>query len=211
MKNKSCWLLAISVATAFPGYAALETNTAPVLTLEQAQTLALHNHPQIAAANYQARAADELVKESRAGYLPTANLYATAAGAGSDNTRIMAGGLNNPSVFDRAAGGLAVSQLITDFGHTANLTASSRYWAQAENQNAAATREQVLLQVDVSYFRALEAQAVRRVAQQTFDTRQLLLDQVNAMATNKLKSELDVSFAHVALEEGRLLHAKGPK
>ena len=179
-----------------------------MLTLEQAQTLALHNHPQIAAANYQARAADELVKESRAGYLPTANLYATAAGAGSDNTRIMAGGLNNPSVFDRAAGGLAVSQLITDFGRTANLTASSRYWAQAENQNAAATREQVLLRVDVSYFRALEAQAVRRVAQQTFDTRQLLLDQVNAMATNKLKSELDVSFAHVALEEGRLLMQK---
>ena len=46
------------------------------------------------------------------------------------------------------------------------------------------------------------------VAQQTFDTRQLLLDQVTALATNKLRSELDVSFAQVALEEGRLLLQK---
>ena len=184
------------------------TNELPTLTLAEAQAVALRNHPQIAAANYRARAAEEVVKETRAGYFPTANLYATAAGAGSDNTRIMAGGLNNPSVYDRAAGGLAVSQLITDFGHTANLTASSKFQAQAENQNASATREQVLLQADTSYFGALQAQAVFHVAQQTFDTRQLLLDQVTALATNKLRSELDVSFAQVALEEGRLLLQK---
>ena len=170
--------------------------------------MALQNHPQIAAANYRALAAQEVVKETRAGYFPTANAYATAAGAGSDNTRIMAGGLNNPSVYDRAAGGLAVSQLITDFGHTANLTASSKFQAQAESQNANATREQVLLQADTSYFEGLEAQAVLHVARQTFDTRQLLLDQVTALATNKLRSELDVSFAQVALEQGRLLLQK---
>jgi len=181
------------------------TNAWPTLTLADAQALALRNHPQIAAANYRALAAEEIVKETRAGYFPTANAYATAAGADDEDTRIMAGGLNNPSVLDRAAGGVAVSQLITDFGHTANLTASSRFQAQAEHQNVNATREQVLLQVDSGYFGALEAQAVRQVAQQTFDTRQLLLDQVTALATNKLRSELDVSFAQVALEEGRLL------
>lgn len=184
------------------------TNTLPTLTLAEAQATALRNHPQIAAANYRALAAEEVVKETRAGYFPTANAYATAAGADGENTRIMAGGLNNPSVSDRAAGGVAVSQLITDFGHTANLTASSRFQAQAESQNASATREQVWLQVDTGYFSALEAQAVLRVARQTFDTRQLLLDQVAALATNKLRSELDVSFAQVALEEGRLLLQK---
>src|SRR5208283_1077633 len=121
-------ILALTVYVIFAGkiVAAETTNVPPVLALADAQKLALHNHPQIAAANYRARAAEQAVKEARAGYFPTANLYATAVGAGSDNTRIMAGGLNNPSVFDRAAGGLAVSQLITDFGHTANLTASSK-------------------------------------------------------------------------------------
>jgi outer membrane protein len=37
------------------------------------------------------------------------------------------------------------------------------------------------------------------------DTRQLLLDRVSVLAANKLKSDLDVSFARVALEEGMLL------
>ena len=77
-----------------------------------------------------------------------------------EDTRILAGGVNNPSIYDRAAGGLAVNQLITDFGRTANLTASSEFQAQAENENANATREQVLLQVNVNYFGTLAAQAV---------------------------------------------------
>jgi outer membrane protein len=182
-----------------------ETNEVPALTLAEAHELALKNHPQIAAANYRVLAAQEVTKESRAGFFPQVNLYGSAVGADSVDTRIEAGGLNNPSVFDRAAGGVGVSQLITDFGRTANLTASSRYQAQAENQNANATREQVLLSVDEDYFSVLQAQAVMNVARQTLDMRQLLLDQVTVLASNKLKSELDVSFARVALEEGQLL------
>ena len=184
------------------------TNVPSLLTLADAQKVALQNHPQIAAANYRALAAQEVVKENRAGYFPTANLYVDAVGANDEGTRIMAGGLNNPSVYERGAGGLAVSQLITDFGRTANLTASSKFQAQAESQNANATREQVLLQVNVSYFSVLEAQAVLHVAQQTVDTRQLLLDQVGLLASNKLRSELDVSFARVAVQESKLLLQK---
>ena len=203
-------ILTLTICVIFAGkpFADEITNALPVLTLADAQKMALQNHPQIAAANYRALAAQEVVKETRAGYFPNANLYADAVGADSEDARILAGGLNNPSVYDRAAGGLAVSQLITDFGRTANLMARSKFQAKAENQNANATREQVFLQVSVSYFSALEAQAVLHVAQQTFDTRQLLLGQVSLLASNKLKSELDVSFARVALEEGRLLLQK---
>lgn len=183
---------------------AAQTNT-NVLTLADAENIALKNHPQIAAANDRALAAQEAVKATRSGYFPQANLYADAVGANSEGTRIMAGGLNNPSLYDRAAGGLQVSQLITDFGRTANLTASSKFQAQAEAQGASATREQVILQVNTSYFGVLKAQAVLRVAQQTFDTRKVLLDQVTLLASNKLKSELDVSFARVAVEEAQLL------
>jgi outer membrane protein len=185
-----------------------QTNALPVMNLADAEKIALQNHPRLAAANYLAFAAQESAKASRAGYFPTADLVANAVGANNEGTRIMAGGLNNPSVYDRAAGGLQVSQLITDFGHTANLAASSRFEAQAENERANATREQVLLRVNVTYFNTLAAQAVLRVAQQTFDTRQLLLDQVSVLSSNQLKSELDVSFARVALEEGKLLVEK---
>ncbi|MGA9776892.1 MAG: TolC family protein [Limisphaerales bacterium] len=199
-------LLILLVCTICPGAVRADgTNPLPSLTLADAEKLALKNHPQIAAANYRALAAQEAVVETRAGFFPSVNLYGTAVGVNEEGTRIMAGGLNNPSVFDRAAGGLEASQLLTDFGRTANLTASSKFQAQAESQNANTTREQVLLQVDTTYFGALEAQAVLHVAQQTFDTRQLLLDQVTALATNKLRSELDVSFAQVELQQARLL------
>lgn len=184
---------------------AAPTNALQTLTLSEAHELALKNHPQIAAANYRALAAQEVVTETRAGFFPQANLYGTAVGADEKDARIEAGGLNNPSVFNRAAGGLGVSQLLTDFGHTANLTASSKFQAQAENQNANATREQVLLNVDVGYFGTLQAQAVMNVARQTVETRQYLFDQVSALASNKIKSELDVSFAKVQLGEGQLL------
>jgi len=187
------------------GAMAEETNALPTLTLTDAQALALRLHPQIASANYLALAAEEVVKETRAGFFPLVNLYGTAAGAGEEGTRILAGGLNNPTVYDRAAGGLQVNQLITDFGRTANLTASSKLQAQAERQNVNLTREQVLLDVDTAYFGALGAQAVLQVAQQTINTRQLLLERVTELATNQLRSELDVSFARVQLEQARLM------
>ena len=185
--------------------AAGTNNTPALLTLADAEKLALHNHPQIAAANYRALAAEEAVKETRAGFFPAINAYGNAVGAENEDARVLAGGLNNPSIYDRVAGGLAASLLLADFGRTANLVAGSKFQAQAERQNADATREQVLLQADVGYLRTLKAQAVLRVAQQTVDTRQLLLDQVSVLASNKLKSELDVSFARVAVQESRLL------
>jgi outer membrane protein len=200
-------IVATLIASWFFAAAALAdgTNAPPTLTLTDAQALALRLHPQIASANYLALAAQEVVKETRSGYFPLINLYGTAVGANDEGTRIMAGGLNNPSIYDRAAGGLQVNQLITDFGRTANLTASSKLQAQAQNQNLELTREEVLLQVDTTYFGALSAKAILQVAHQTLDTRQFVLEQVTELATNKLRSELDVSFAQVQVQQARLL------
>jgi outer membrane protein len=208
MKTLLCWLAILSMTLGANAPAQTNTSVASVLTLAAAQKLALQNHPQIAAANYRALAAQEVVKETRAGFFPVVNAFGNVVGAETEDARILAGGLNNPSIYDRVAGGLSVSLLITDFGRTANLTASSKLQAQAEMQNANATREQVLLQVNVSYFGTLGAQAVLHVAQQTVATRQLLLDQVSVLASNKLKSELDVSFARVAVQESKLLLQK---
>ena len=76
-------ILALAVCACFAGkiFADGTTNAPAVLTLADAQKLALQNHPQIAAANYRALAAQEVVKETRAGYFPNANLYADAVGA----------------------------------------------------------------------------------------------------------------------------------
>jgi outer membrane protein len=178
------------------------------LTLEQAHAIALKNHPGIAAADYRAGAAGEVFKQARSGLLPQVNLYGSVVQAEAANTRIMAGGLNNPTVYSRSAFGAGVTQLITDFGRTSNLAASFKLQANAASQDAATTREQILLDVDRNYYGVLQAQAVESVARQTVETRQLLLDRVSILAQNKLRSELDVSFARVALEDGKLLLQK---
>jgi outer membrane protein len=51
----------------------------------------------------------------------------------------------------------------------------------------------------------LEAQATLRVAEETVSSRQTLVDQVSALTSAKLKSDLDLSFAQVNLSQAKLL------
>jgi outer membrane protein len=178
------------------------------LNLGDAQAQALRNHPRLAAAQIEALIAEEGVRAARAGFFPTIQGYLTGVEAGNENTRILAGALNNPSIYDRAAAGLTLNQLITDFGHTKNMVAGSKLMAHAETENAAASREQILLEVDVAYFTALQERAILKVAKQTLATEQLLADQIKALASNQLKSELDVSFAMVGYEQALLVRQK---
>jgi outer membrane protein len=174
------------------------------LTLSEAEQRAVDSHPQVQAGRSAALAAGEVVREARSAYWPT--VYGSVTGAAAqEGTRITAGVLNNPSVFDRLATGVAVSQLVTDFGRTGRLVQTQELRANAQEQNAERLRADVLLRVDQTYFEALRAQAVLRVARQTVEARQLVVDQVTALAASNLKSGLDVSFARVNLSQAQLL------
>ena len=120
-------------------------------------------------------------------------------------TRLTAGALNNPILYQRAAAGAMVTQLLTDFGHTTNLISSANLAAKAEDQNALATKEQILLAVDQAFYNSLQAHAVLTVAQQTVKERQTVSNQVDALFQSKLKSQLDLSFANVNLAQAKLL------
>jgi outer membrane protein len=174
------------------------------LTLADAQRLAIQNNPRLTAAQLTAAAAAQVPKEYRAAYEPTA--FASLTGVGADNgSRLAAGGLNNPVVYDRLGSGMTVSQMITDFGRTSNLVQSAKLRASAQDQVTESTRAQILLNVSRAYFGVLRARAVLKVADQTVNARKLVADQVGALAESKLKSTLDVSFANVNLAEARLL------
>ena len=197
--------------TAFLGFmvAIAGAEDSPHLTLQEAHQAALRSHPAISVADLKALAARQVTRQFQSAFFPTLSANAVAVGTANDNTRLSAiGALNNPTIYDRNAEGLILSQLITDFGRTANLTGSAKLRAQAEANNAQATREQILLAVDGAFFSALQAQSVTRVAEQTVAARQLFLDQVSALATNKIRSALDVSIARVNVEDGKLLLSK---
>jgi outer membrane protein len=192
--------LLLALATSVEGQA----QGVPRLTLADAEGRALKNHPEILSGEFAAQAAQETVHEARSAYYPTA--YASVTGVASETgSRIAAGGLNNPIIFDRLAAGVAVGQLVTDFGRTGDLVGSFSLRADAQRQEVGARRADVVLQVDRAYFAVLRAQAVQRVAQATVAARQDGVDQVTALAASKLRSGLDVSFARVNLADAQLL------
>src|ERR1700730_7127544 len=127
------------------------------LTLQEAQQLAIQNHPQIQAATQLASAAAAQAQEARSSYYPQA--YGSLTGVEAENnSRIAAGGLNNPIIYDRFAEGLVVGQLVTDFGRTHELVKSSNLHAKAQQEDITATRADVLLRVSQAYFSVLRSQ-----------------------------------------------------
>jgi outer membrane protein len=166
--------------------------------------MAIAHNPNISVARLLALAQAQVTREVRSGELPTATGSLTAVGA-HENSRITAGFLNNPSIYDRAAGGLTVTQLITDFGRTHNLVRSAQSNAKAQLEDERATELDITLTVDQAFYQALTSQAVLKVAEGTVNQRLATADQVGALAKQKLRSSLDLSFANVQLSQAKLL------
>ena len=174
------------------------------LTLAEAERLAAKNNPQISAARLNALAAAQVPTEVRAGLYPTLGGAITGVGADA-GSRLAAGALNNPVLYNRIGAGLSVNQLVTDFGRTGHLVASAKLRAQAQDQVAETTRANILITTARAFFGLLRARSVLTVAQETVSARQLVSNQVTALANSNLKSQLDVSFANVNLADAQLL------
>jgi outer membrane protein len=176
----------------------------PHLTQSDAEKLAIKNNPRVSVAHLLALAQHQIVRETRAAELPTGTASITAEEA-ENGSRISAGSLTASRLFTHAGAGGGFTQLITDFGRTSNLVASSRLREKAQNANALASTEDIVLAADQAFFNALQAQALLKVAEQNVGTRQTTETQVSEMTKNKLKSTLDLSFADVNLSQAKLL------
>src|SRR5246127_3268641 len=163
------------------------------LTRQQAEQLALKNNPRISVAALLALAQKQIVREARSAELPTLNGNVTGEDA-EEATRLSAtGSLAASRLLFHMGAGVDLNQLITDFGRTRNLVASHALEAKASEQNAQATREDIVLAVDFAFYRALEAQATLEVAKSTVNARQAVADQVVALTASNIKSTLDQS------------------
>jgi outer membrane protein len=187
-----------------PDASTYAAGTVTQLTLQQAEAIAIKNNPQITIGRLRALAAQQYVREARSALMPNAYFSLTAVDA-NPGSRLAAGSLTNSILYSRAADGVSVSQLVTDFGRTTNLLSSSEYNAKAEDQTAAATRADILLVVDQAFYNSLETKALVTVAEETVHARQTLVDKVQALTNAKLKSDIDLSFSNVDLARGKLL------
>jgi len=184
---------------------AVPTPNAPMrLTRVQAEQLALKNNPQISVGHLLGLAQHQVYRQARAAELPTFNGAITAVDA-NEGSRIGAGSLNAPRLLEHAGAGVTLTQLLTDFGRTVNLVSYSKLLDKAQNANALATAEDIVLATDQAFYNALEAEALLKVATQTVITRQSVQHQIDELAKSKLKSSLDLSFADVNLSQAKLL------
>jgi outer membrane protein len=179
------------------------------MSLSDAQAIALQNHPLIGAENYREQASGETVKATEAELYP--QIYGSANRVfGGSNTRVTAPptGIGDPSVFARAAAGVSVSQLITDFGRQSDLIGASEMALKSEQDKVQSVRDTVLFKATQAYYDVLRAQALLDVARQTVKSRATLNEQVGALRSAKLKSDLDASFAKLGLDQANLLASK---
>ena len=174
------------------------------LTRADAEQMALVNNPRIRVSQLIARVQHEAVRERRADLLPNLNGTATAEGA-NEASRLSSGSLASSRLLNHFGGGLQLTQLISDFGRTPNLIASAKLQEKARLSDAEASREDIVLATDQVFYQVIEAQETLKVADQTVSARQTLTDQVSALTSAKLRSDLDLSFAQVNLSQAKLL------
>lgn len=177
---------------------------APRLTLSAARAMALKNRPQVLSSEANAKRAGESVTEAKSAYFPTLNGDITGAAA-VENSRIGAGVINDPRLFNHAGAGMSLSQLITDFGRTPNLVAASKLNQKASEEDARATNYDVVLSVYQAYYETLLARQLVIVSQQAVQARQAVENETSALFKNQLRSEVDLSFTQVNLSDARLM------
>lgn len=187
-----------------PGYAARNGNPPLRLTRGAAEQIAIRDNPRIHVSQLLALAQHQVVREARSAELPTAYSSVTAVDA-ENGSRISSGSLTASRLITHAGAGGTLTQLITDFGRVHNLVLSQELEEKAQNANALATKEEIVLATDQAFYNALTAQAMLEVARQTVATRQTTQTLISTLTANKLKSTLDLSFADVDLSQAQLL------
>lgn len=193
-----------SAPTAQPSSMGAPDGSPTLLTRQEAERIALSNNPHIQISQLIARAEHQVVRERRADELPNLTGALTAVGA-NDGSRISSGSLTASRLLVHAGMGVQLSQLVTDFGRTQNLVASETFHEKARQADAEASRQEIVLAADQVFFSAVEAQATLKIADETVSARQALTDQVSALTSSKLKSDLDLSFAQVNRSQAKLL------
>src|ERR1700761_4210106 len=146
------------------------SDTGLSITRADAERLALKNNPHITADRLLALAAGQVTRQTRSAELPQIGAAITAAKA-EDGARIGAGSLTDSRLYTHAGAGGTLSQLITDFGHTQDLVASSKLQQKAQDKTALATEQDVLLATDEAFYRLLDAQSLLQVAKATVEAR----------------------------------------
>lgn len=195
------------------------------LTLQQAISIALHNHPRHKEAVSETQAATERVGEAQSFLLPQLygeSEYLRSTDNGIGNTqfynfldlfpRISGRNHNLPeSDFSQSTmssnnylGGLAVSQFLFDFGRRRGYVAQRRDEAAESAASARLTDMELIFEVSQRYFAVLAAQQLVRVYEKALEQRQFHLHEARVKANAGLRPQLDVYVMEAEVQRAQL-------
>ncbi|MGE5683066.1 MAG: TolC family protein [Bacillota bacterium] len=175
------------------------------LSVQQATELALENNPaiRVASANYNVSAAG--LRQSRSGLFP--NISLNAQGSRTEGAFVF-----NPDFpareqkYNNYTTGLSVNQLVYDFGRTSNRIQASEDLVNASDFDFISAKENVIVNVQTSYFSFLQSQYVEKVneellrqAEEHLKIAQAFYNAGRRPQYDVTKAEVDVANANVTL------------
>ena len=178
----------------------------PRKTLAECIAIALAQQPTLKAASASVEAARERVWESTAVYLPQvgASYNATRRHASAGSLTGSSFGGARAATFDFYSTGVALSQVLFDFGQNLSLFHAAQRSAESTAADAATQHDTVVLDVEQAYFGLLASYRLRDVADETVADNQKHLDLAQGRFDVGLAPKFDVTQAQVQLASAEL-------
>ena len=192
-RNDSITALAIGAFVLMStAHAALgQESPPPVLTLQEAESVARKNHPAIRAANQRVRVQEAVLKRAEAAYYPTAGVR------GSYENRPTVEGPNAEENLFSTTG--QVNWLVSDFGRREGTVRREQETLEARRFSERTSVEDIVLNVRRAFFDYLRAEALVRVEQDTVKDRETLVRQARGFFDVGTRPKIDVARAEASL------------
>ena len=161
------------------------------LTLQQAEGMALENHPGIRAASERVKVQEAVLKRAKAGYYPTAGLRGSY-----ENKPVTENPNADKNLFNTSG---QVSWLVSDFGRREGGIRREQETLEARRFSERTSVEGVVFGVRRAFFDYLRAQALVRVEQDTVKDREALVRQAQGFFDVGTRPKIDVARAEASL------------
>jgi outer membrane protein TolC len=191
--------LSLGILTVRPAAAQAPATATPThWTLGDVVALAIKNHPVVAQADAEARAA-----EARRGQVASVAYPQVGASAGASWTEAVSAATGDSERATLTSVQGSVTQLITDFGRTSATISRAGQAAAAVAESARSSRVDIVYLAQLAYFNVLRAESVLGVRRETVRQRETLFKQAQAFFDTGLKARIDVVRAEANLFQAR--------
>jgi TolC family type I secretion outer membrane protein len=157
------------------------------LTVDEALSLALDNHPNVKAARERIGAQEAVLGQQMGGYYPTItfnNVYRTTIQAGTTGTAANA--------FDFFSSLANFNMTLYNFGKREGTVQAARDTLDATGFNYRTTLDSIILGVKQAYYAYLQARAIVKVREETVASRELLVNQARGFYEVGTRARIDV-------------------